>query len=110
MPRRKPNKASRKKQEETEPQPDPKAELRLKLKQKLREKQLERTSKSVRTNRMDDIEERLEESRDPAERHKLKEELALLEKIQEKEFNSQASEFPDYGDGCSYGGSMERPD
>jgi hypothetical protein len=93
------------------PQPvDPKEELHNKLKQKLREKQLERTSKFVRNTRMDKIEEKLEESTNPSERRKLKEELGLLEKIQEKHLNSFSGEFPEYGDNCDYGGSMERSD
>lgn len=109
MPRCKPTKASRKRHEE-EPVVDPKMELRNKLKQKLREKQLERTSRFVRDNRMENIEEKLETTENPAEREKLKEELALLEKIQEKELNSFTGEFPEYGDGCDYGGTMERPE
>lgn len=84
-------------------------ELKNKLREKLREKQLERTSKYTRNNRMDSLEEKIEESKNPTETRKLKQELALLEKIQEKEFKSFSGEFPEYGDSCDYGGSMERP-
>lgn len=102
--RRKPSKASRKRQSPV----DTKEELRIKLKQKLHEKQLERTSKFTRDNRMDSLEDKLDETKNPNERRKLKEELAILEKIQEKELNLFSGDFPEYGDGCDYGGSMER--
>ena len=105
MLKRKSNKTSRTRQKQKK-----KEELRNKLKQKLHEKTLERTSRVVRDKRIEDIEEKLEESKNPTERLKLKEELALLEKVQEKEFGTFSGDFPDYGDGCSYGGSMERPD
>lgn len=109
---RKPTKKSRKPQEtkEEEKPIDPKSELKNKLKQKLKEKQLERTSRFVREKRMDDIEEKLEESKDPEERHRLKEQLSLLEKIHEKELNSFSGEFPEYGDSASYGGGLEHPE
>ena len=102
-PKRKP----RKRQEENSV---PKEDLKLKLKQKLKEKQLERTSRFVRDNRMDKIEEKLEESKNFAERKKLEDELALLEKIQEKELNSFSGDFPEYPDGASYGGGLEHPE
>lgn len=108
--RHKPNKASRKRHENGQNPTDTKEDLKNKLKQKLREKQLERTSKTVRCNRMDQLEEKLQESKNSAERHKIKEELNLLEKIQEKELNTFSGEFPEYGDNCDYGGSMERSD
>lgn len=102
----------RKRHEERKEVPpvDPKQDLKNKLRQKLREKQLERTAKYVRDTRMDDLEEKLEDSKNPAERHKLKEELALLEKIQEKELNTVNGDFAEYADVCDYGGSMERAD
>ena len=49
-----------------------------KLKSKLHEKQLERTSRLVRDNKMEKIEEKLEESKNPEEKRKLKEELDTL--------------------------------
>lgn len=104
MPRRKPNKT----QEEI--LVNQKEELRNKLKQKLHEKKLERTSRAVRDSKMEELEEKLEDSRNPAEKHKLKQELDLLTKIQEKELDNLAGDYPDYGGGCDYGGSMERSD
>jgi hypothetical protein len=73
-------------------------ELRNKLKQKLHEKKLERTCRAVRDSKMEDLEKKLEDSRNPSKRHKLKEELALLTTIQEKELNTFAGEYPEYGD------------
>lgn len=71
-------------------------ELREKLKQKLHEKKLERTSKVVRNNIAESLEEKLKSTKNPKERKKLKGELSLLEKIDEKEINSFTGEYPEY--------------
>lgn len=83
-------------------------DLRLKLRNKLKEKKLERTPRVVREHMMDKIEEKLEKCRSPTEQGKLKEELKLLEKIEEKEINN-AGEFAEYSDNTAYGGAMEHP-
>jgi len=109
---KKSNKNSRKRQpkeHEEEKVIDPRELLKNKLKERLREKKLERTSQVVREDRLDRMEDRLEESKDPRERRKIKEEIDLLNKIDEKQ-HTFAGEFPEYSDGASYGGAMEHPD
>ena len=115
MNRTKPTSSSRKRrskkkteQVEQEVQLEPKELLKLKLKQKLKEKLLERKPRAIIENRMDDLEEVIETSKSATERRKAKEELALLNSIQERQLNSVNEEFPEYADKSSYGGAMER--
>lgn len=102
MPRKTRKKPENSKQETKE-------DMKEKLKQKLREKKLERTCRFARENMLEKLEDRLDTSRNPHERKKLKQNISVLEKIQEKEENF-GGEFPEYGDGGSYGGSMNRTD
>lgn len=85
------------------------SELREKLKEKLREKKLQRTSKVIRNNMMDDLEKKIEETKNIELKKKLKKELKILEEIEEKEL-AGASEFPEYADNASYGGGLEHAD
>jgi hypothetical protein len=100
---RKTRKKPEQKQEET------KEDLKEKLKQKLKEKKLERTCRTVRDNMLEKLEDKLDNCRNPTERKKLKDNISVLEKIQEKEENF-AGDFPEYGDGSTYGGSLDRSD
>jgi hypothetical protein len=84
-------------------------ELKEILKQKLLEKRLERTSQLVRENKMDKLEERIKKTKNKKELERLQTELEILEKVEEKQLNSFTVEFPEYGDGASYGGGMEHP-
>lgn len=84
-------------------------EARKRLYLFLKEKKFERNSKDARNTMMDRIEDKLETSTNSKERKKLKSDLKILEKVAEKD-ERQASEFPDYGDNCSYGGGLEHPD
>lgn len=88
--------------------PNNNQELRNKLHQKLKEKRLERTSKVIRNNRLEQLEEKLIKTKSPAERKKIKEEIKLLETIEEKEINN-AGEFAEYSDNASFGGGFEHP-
>lgn len=102
------NKMSRKRREKKEEKGDiktdnSKTDLRKKLKEKLREKQLFRTSRFVRDNRMEKLEEIIDKSRDPKERRKAKEELELLTKIEEYEENYN-DDHPEYNDATDGGG------
>jgi len=106
---RKTNKTSRKRREESEPI-NVKEDLRQKLRQKLKEKQIARLSYSARENKLEALEDRLEEVKDHKQRQKIEEQIALLEKVREDELNANIGEYPDYGDNAGYGGSMERPD
>jgi hypothetical protein len=115
-PKRKPNKAMKKKKGATQPKKEVetlslKDQLKNKLKEKLKEKQLERTSKIVREKRMEKIEDILdgesEETVRGSERRKLKEELKLLEKIEEKQ-DTFTGDFPEYSERASFGGSQDR--
>lgn len=103
-PRRKPNKESRSK----EPVEDQKEDLRAKLREKLRTSQLVRKSRFARENRMDKLEEKLENSKNPDERRRLKKEIGLLEEVFEKEENF-SGDYPEYDDTCTYGGSADHP-
>ena len=96
MQRHKPNKNIRKNPDENKKEAEDK--LKSKIKQKLREKQLERTPKFIRYNRMDDLQDKIEKCKNPFEMKKLKYELGVLEKIQEKELNLYSGDFPDYGE------------
>lgn len=87
----------------------PNPELREKLREKLKEKKLQRTSKIIRNNMMEDLEKKIEETRNPEKKKKLKKDLKLLEEIEEKEL-AGASEFPEYADTACYGGGLEHPD
>lgn len=88
-------------------QKEKKIDLKQKLREKLQEKKLERTSKIIRNKMLDSLENRLEKSKNQEEKNKIKKDIELLEKIEEKELN-QGSEYPDYFDGGDYGGAMER--
>lgn len=80
-----------------------------KLKEKLRAKKLSRVPRLVREERLEYLEELLEECKDPVEKERLQKEIKLLEDIFEREDNFNG-EFPEYADTGSYGGSQERPD
>ena len=116
MPRRKPNKSSRKNpktkesssmtKESEQPPLETKEQLRQKLHERLRVGQIGRKSRYVRDGRMDKLEEKLDDSKDPKERNRLKKELELLELIEEKE-TAFSGEYPEYADTGTYGGSTE---
>lgn len=109
--RREPRRKAPRKRREATPSPpqDPKLLLKQKLAEKLRVKKLERTAKFIRDNRLDVLEERLEKATTPQEKKKIETEIDLLEDIAERE-NNFCGEFPDYGDGAGYGGSLEHPE
>lgn len=75
--------------------------LRDKLRLRLREKQLSRSSAFSIENRLEKLEDKLEADIPDSHRQKIKEELALLEKVRE---NQEDTNQPDYG------GTTERAD
>ena len=109
-------KSSRKSRKHKTPQKESSSELStpsLKdiLKQKIKAKRLERTNHIVLDNRIEDIADLLKKEKDPNVRLKLQKELTLLQEAEEAQFNTiNNGEYPDYGDGASYGGGCEHPD
>lgn len=92
----------RRKKEKTEAKKDPKAELRKKLK----EKRLARSSYFALDARMEKIENLIDNTKNKKKREKLKEELDLLEKVEEQQLNRVDGDPAEYGDNCGYGGGM----
>jgi hypothetical protein len=91
MPRRKPKTKSKKPKNQVNEDEAKKAELKEKLRQKLREKKLGRTSRVARENMADDLEERLEDDISAKERAQIKKRLAVLEDIEDKEYENLAN-------------------
>ena len=88
-----------------------KEELRARLRAKMNVKKLHRTSRIIRDQEMEDIEDKLDDKRlSGKEKKRLKERLKLLEEVEEQQFNAMNDDYAEYVDTGSYGGSMERPD
>uniref|UniRef100_A0A6C0EMC8 Uncharacterized protein n=1 Tax=viral metagenome TaxID=1070528 RepID=A0A6C0EMC8_9ZZZZ len=81
--------------------------LKAKLRAKLREAKLGRQSQFVLDNRMDKLEEQLERVKTHDEEIKIRKEMELIEKIEEKRISSVNDDFAEYDDNANYGGGME---
>lgn len=92
-PRRKPNTQSRKKEPTDE---EKKQELKNKLRQKLYEKKMGRSSRATRENRLESLEDQLDNTTNAKERARIQKEIDLLEDIGDKEYeNATLADIPD---------------
>lgn len=89
-----------------------KEELRKALRDRLKEKRLGRLAPSARDNKIDMLKLKLKElkSDESDKRQKIQNQIDLLERVNENQIDTSASEYPDYGDNGSYGGSIDRGD
>jgi hypothetical protein len=99
-------------EEEEAPVKLTKEELRAALREKLKEKRLGRLAPSARDNKIDSLKLKLKElkSDESDKRQKIQNQIDLLERVNENQIDTSASEYPDYGDNGSYGGSIDRGD
>ena len=105
MSERKTKRTSRKKKEEEEPE-----DLRAKLKAKLYQAKLSRQPQTCLDDRLDKLEEQLENSKSHKEREQIRKQIALIEKIEENRQNSINDDYAQYDDKASYGGGIEHND
>jgi hypothetical protein len=84
--------------------------LKKKLRDKLKEKKTERKTQLVRQKQYTNLKEKLKKTLDEEERKKIESTIDMLERIEEKEFNSFGGEFAEYNDSYDCGGSMVRND
>lgn len=97
---------SRKKRPVNEP-----VDLKAKLREKMMLHKLGRTKQVVLDKEIDDIEDKLENTKlRGREKKKLQERLRILEEIEQKRVNSINDDYAEYVDGATYGGGFEHPD
>lgn len=109
MPRRKTKRTTRKRRSEQDEQTsvNKKAELKAKLRAKLHQSKMSRQSQFALDNRMDQLEKQLENAKTREQRKKIREEMNLIDKIEEDRLNNNNDDFAEYGDNAAYGGGIE---
>jgi hypothetical protein len=99
-------------EEEKSPVKLTKEELKKALHRKREEQRLSRLAPSARDNKIDELKLKLKNLKedDSTKRQKIQNHIDLLQTVNDNQINTSATEYPDYGDNGSYGGSIDRGD